>query len=386
MSALRSAVLARLIACALAMMLVACAALAGCADDAGSVSVPAPPQGAPPLRAGLVLNALGAGSDQRRRVELSRARALGVRWIREELPWGSIERAPGRYSWRHFDALMVAAARAQLHVLPLLLGTPSWARSPGTDHFALPSDPRAFGAFAARAAARYGPGGTFWRSHPWLDSRLAPQWFELWNEPYYRFFSTTGVDPTRYAAMVRAATEAGHAANPATRWLMAGDLTYLDGFGRRQQWLPALAAADPGLMPLIDGVAVHPYMFGAPSAKEGIPLPFRFARVDAVARELTRLGAGPVPLWITEIGWSTCDTRPDCGSERDQAEWIADVFARVRRRPMSNRVRAVFVYHLHDFPGRARSDREAYFGLLRANGSRKPAWSVVRQAARLAGG
>jgi hypothetical protein len=377
----------RLLACALVAALAAWAALAGCADDAGSVSVPAPPQGAPPLRAGLVMNALGAGSERNRRVELSRARALGVRWIREELPWGSIERTPGRYSWRHFDGLMVAAARARLRVLPLLLGTPRWAQPPGADHFALPSDPRAIGAFAARAAARYGPGGTFWRSRPWLDGRLAPQWFEIWNEPYYRFFSTTGVDPARYAALVRAATEAGHAANPATRWLMAADLTYLDGSGRRQQWLPALAAADPGLLQLIDGVAVHPYMFGAPGIRDyGVPLPFRFERVDAIARELTRLGAGPVPLWITEIGWSTCDTRPECGSEREQAEWIADVFARVRRKPLSSRVRAVFVYHLHDFAGRARSDREAYYGLLRANGSRKPAWGVVRQAARLAGG
>jgi len=335
-----------------------------------------------------VLNALGAGSERRRRIELGRARALGVRWIREELSWDSIERSPGHYRWQRFDALMVAASRARLHVLPLLLGTPWWASPPGAGpgQFALPNDPRAFGTFAARAAARYGPGGTFWRAHPRLDGRLAPQWFELWNEPYYRFFSTTGVDPVRYAAMVRAATVAGRDANPATRWLMAADLTYLDTAGRRQRWLPALAAADPGLMGLIDGVAVHPYVFGTPGADDGIPLPYRFERIIAIARELTSLGARRVPLWITEIGWSTCDKRPDCGSEQEQAQRIADVFTRVRRRPLSNRVRAVFVYHLHDFPGRARSDREGWYGLLRANGSRKPAWGVVRQAARMAGG
>lgn len=383
MSGVRSATVSRLIACAVGALLIACATLAGCADDASSVTVPAPPRGAPPLRAGLVINALGAGSDRRRRVELGRARALGVRWIREELSWSAIERTPGRYRWERFDALMTAAARARLHVLPLLLGTPRWA---GPGHFALPLDPIRFGTFAARAAARYGPGGAFWRARPRLDPRLAPQWFEIWNEPYFRFFSTTGVDPVRYAAMVRAATVSGRAANPATRWLMAADLTYLDESGRRREWLPALAAADPGLMRVIDGVAVHPYVFGTPGADDGIPLPFRFERVGAIARELTRLGAGPVPLWITEIGWSTCSTRPDCGSEHDQAQRIAEVFARVRRRPLSDRVRAVFFYHLHDFPGRAEGDREAHFGLLRTNGSRKPAWHVVRSGARLAGG
>jgi hypothetical protein len=374
---------ARLLIAALLALALAGSALGGCAGDAGSITVPAPPRGAPPLRAGLVVNALGAGSEQRRRMELRQARALGVGWIREQLAWGSIERLPGRYRWRPFDALMVAAARARLRVLPLLLGTPRWA---GREPLALPDDPADFGAFAARAAARYGPGGVFWRTHPQLDGRLAPQWFELWNEPYERSFSTTGVDPARYAAMVRAATVAGHAANRATRWLMAADLTYQDGAGRRQRWLPALAAADPGLMRLIDGVAVHPYVFGTPGADDGIALPFRFERIDAIAHELTALGAGRVPLWITEIGWSTCDTRPDCGSERDQAERIADVFARVRRRPLSDRVRAVFVYHLRDFPGHSRSDREGWYGLLRTDGSRKPAWSTVRQAARMAGG
>jgi polysaccharide biosynthesis protein PslG len=380
---MRSATAARLLACALAAVLIACVAVVGCADDAESVTVPAPPRGAPPLRAGLILNALGAGSERRRRIELERARALGIHWIREELNWASIERSPGRYGWQRFDALMLGAARARMRVLPVLLSTPRWA---GPGAFALPDDTQAFGAFAARAAARYGPGGTFWRRHPQLDRQLAPQWFEIWNEPYYRFFSTSGVDPVRYAAMVRAAIVDGRAANRSTRWLMAADLTYLDGSGRRQQWLSALAAADRGLMQLIDGAAVHPYVFGAPGADDGIPLPFRFERIDAIARELTRLGAGRVPLWITEIGWSTCDKRPDCGSEQDQAQRIADVFTRVRRRPLSDRVRAVFVYHLHDFPGRARSDREGWYGLLRANGSRKPAWNVVQRAARLAGG
>ncbi|MGN6190197.1 MAG: hypothetical protein ACTHOE_14990 [Conexibacter sp.] len=382
----RSTLLARLLACALGAALLACAALAGCAGRARSVTVPAPPRGAPPLRTGIVLNALGAGSERRRRIELDRARALGVGWIREELPWGAIERSRGRYRWRQFDLLLADAARARLRVLPLLLGTPLWAAPRGAGHFALPSDPRTFGAFAAKAAARYGPGGTFWRAHPRLDGRLAPQWFELWNEPYTRFYSTTGVDPVRYAAMVHAAIVAGRAANPAARWLMAADLTYLDAAGRRQQWLPALAAADPGLLRLVDGVAVHPYVFGTPGADTAIPLPFRFERIDAIARELDALGAPRVPLWITEIGWSTCDKRPDCGSEQDQAQRLADVFTRVRRRPLSDRVRAVFIYHLHDFPGRARSDREAWYGLLRTNGSRKPAWSVVRRETRLAGG
>ena len=375
--------LLRVLAVAAVVVALASAGVAGCAGDAGSVTVLRPPPGAPPLRVGLIANAAGQGSGSGRRHELERAQALGVHWIREQLDWDAIERSPGRYRWTRFDALMVAAARARLNVLPLLLGTPSWA---GPASFGLPRDPAAFGAFAAHAAARYGPGGTFWRAHPRLDARLAPRWFELWNEPYTTAYSTGGVDPARYAAMVRAATVDGRAANRSTRWLMAADLTYLDTSGQRHEWLPALAAADPGLMRLVDGVAVHPYVFGTPGADDSIPLPFRFERIDAIGRQLAQLGAARAPLWITEIGWSTCDKRPDCGSEQEQAQRIADLFARVRSRPLSAHVRAVFVYHLHDFPGRAESDREAHYGLLRTNGSRKPAWGVLRSEARLAGG
>lgn len=382
MSDLRSAALLRLVAVALTVTAIAAAALVGCAGEAGSVTVPPPPAGAPPLRVGLIANAAGQFGATGRRAELSRARALGVKWIREELSWSAIERSPGRYRWQHFDTLMIGAVRARLHVLPLLLGTPWWA---GPGHFALPNDPASFGAFAARAAGRYGPGGTFWRAHPRLDARYAPQWFELWNEPYYRVFATSGVDPARYAAMAHSAIVAGRAANRATRWLVGADLTYLDPAGRRHDWLPALAAADPALMRLLDGVAVHPYVFGAPGGDDSIPLPFRFERIEAIAAQLAQLGAPRAPLWITEIGWSTCDKRPDCGSEQEQAQRIADLFTRIRSKPLSDRVRGVFVYHLHDFPDRSADDREGHYGLLRTNGSRKPAWNVLRSEARLAG-
>src|SRR5262245_13966398 len=124
---MRRVVLVRLFAALIAAALLTGAALAGCAGEAGSVTVPRPPAGAPPLHAGVIVNALDAGSASRRRREFARTRALGIHWIREELRWAEIERSPGRYRWGQFDALLVAATRARLHILPLLLGTPWWA-------------------------------------------------------------------------------------------------------------------------------------------------------------------------------------------------------------------------------------------------------------------
>jgi hypothetical protein len=347
----------------------------GCGSAPAAVTVPAPPAGAPPLAVGVVANTLNAGRAMG--AQQQAVRKLGARWIREELGWAEVERRPGAHRWQRFDRLLASAVTHRLHVLPVLLGTPRWA---GPSPLGLPDDPAAFGAFAGRAAARYGPGGSFWRAHPRLDDRLAPRWFELWNEPYMPYFSKTGIDPARYARMVVAATSAGRAANPRTRWLMAADLTYLDASGQRRPWLDALYADQPNLSRYFDGVAVHPYSFYPPGTAAGIAAAFRFDRIDPIARALARHGAKDTPLWITEVGWSTCDLRPDCVSEHDEAQRLADAFTLVRSR-YARLVRAIFVYHLRDFPGGAGNDREAHYGLLRANGTRKPAWAVLRMEA-----
>jgi hypothetical protein len=356
---------------------VATLALGGCGE--APVKLQPPPAGAPPLIVGVIANTLGAGSAMG--AEQHRVNSLGVRWIREELDWTSAEPQPGVFTWGEFDRLLQSAAAHRLRVLPLLLGTPGWA---GPRSLGLPDDPRAFAAFAAAAAARYGPSGSFWHAHPELDSKLAPQWFELWNEPYTLSYSRGGVDPARYAAMVLDAGRAGRAANPRTRWLMAADLEYKNSSGARVDWLAALYAAEPKLNAGFDGVAVHPYSFYSPNAgPDTADIDFRFDRVGAIEDELTAHGAGRKPMWITELGWSTCDLRPDCASAHDQAQWLADAFAKVRS-TYASFVRAVFVYHLIDFPDHAQSDPAGRFGLLSVDGSHKPAWSVVNAEARLA--
>jgi hypothetical protein len=339
------------------------------------VTVPAPSPRAPSLIVGVTASTLGpqpAMGEAQHRVDL-----LGVHWIREELDWPVAEPEPGVYRWATFDRLFESAAEHHLHVLPLLLKTPAWA---GPAPLGFPADPSTFADFAARLAARYGPGGTFWTSHPQLDAGDAPAWFELWNEPYTTTFSTGGVDPAAYARLVVAAARAGRVANPRTHWLMAADLLYAASDARAGNWLDALYAAEPNLNRYIGGVAVHPYSYLPPTAgPRAGPLEERFARIGAIESVLRRHGAGDKEVWITELGWSTCSLRPACTSVHDQAQWLADAFTLVRTR-YARFVRALFVYHLDDFAV-ASDDREDHYGLTAVGGSHKPAWAVVRQEA-----
>jgi hypothetical protein len=264
-----------------------------------------------------------------------------------------------------------------MRILPLLVSTPRWA---GATTITLPARPQGFAAFTGRVAARYGRGGTFWRTHPTLDAALAPATFELWNEPYLDRFSQGGADPARYGRLVAAAATAGRRANPRTRFLLAADLTYRTPDGSDRPWLADVLAAAPAAGRAISGLAVHPYTLEAPSAK---PAGTRsgFRRIDVIRDEATALTGRRLPLWITEVGWSTCTSRPSCVSEPTQARYVADLFRVVGEEPPGV-VAAVFLYHQHDLFRGAPDDREAYFGLHRRDWSAKPAASVLRRIAR----
>lgn len=320
---------------------------------------------------GVIANTLDGGDGDRRAV-----RAAGFRWVREELRWSELEPRRGRFDWRTSDRLFRDTARRGLRVLPLLLESPRWL---SRDALALPPDAAAFARYVAAAAARYGPGGRFWRTDPSLDARLAPAFFEVWNEPWFRFFSTQGIEPARFARLARAAIEAGHAANPRARFLLPVEGPYARDDGEVADWVDDLAAADPDLGRIADGFAVHPYDDGDPRSTEG-DRRGQFRRLDDVRAGLRRHGWRTGPIWITEVGWSTCARRPLCVSEADQRRHWTALLRLVREGPAD--VAAVFAYHFLNTGQPDPRTSGNHFGLLRHDRSRKPAFEVVARAGR----
>jgi hypothetical protein len=343
---------------AAAALLIALALALGACGNAG----PSRTEG---LRVGLVANTLGFGT--RIEEEQDRARATGARWLREEVAWAEIEPVPGARRWGPFDRMFEGAAARGLHVLPLLHDAPAWAEPADRG---MPTDAAAFAAFTRDAVARYGPAGSFWRSRPQLDGSLAPRWFELWNEPFFAAPEDTATSARRYAALVAAAVAAGRAADPQTRYLLALDTSAPSRPGVDERWLAHLTRARPGLLGLVDGAAIHPYGFDGR---------YGFTPLTGVLDALRRRGA-ELPLWVTEVGWSTCRGEGGCVSETTQAALLGAFLAGVAA-DFRSQVRAVFVYHLRDFEVPVPGGREGAFGLLRRDHSRKPAWEVFRRFA-----
>lgn len=287
---------------------------------------------------------------------------LGASVIRTGLNWNVIEPKRGVWDWTFYDQLYSALARQQLTIMPVLLVTPSWA---GSSWGVMPDRTLDYAAYVAQVAARYGPGGTFWRMHPNLDASLASTWFDLWNEPYLREYSVNGVDPARYARLVRAGGRAGRAANPAARFLIGADLSWQQNLKRYGgDWIAEMYRAVPSLNRWFDGISVHPYTGDAgPTACSAEPAMRRwqFCRVQDIHDRFAARGAGDKPVWITEIGWPTCENKFPCVSGLEQASYLKAAFDRAARYPF---VDAVLAYTYQDLHPRIPGD---YYGIYSAS-------------------
>jgi hypothetical protein len=356
---------AGLVAALAALVLVAGGCGAGSASDGGAGDGIGDAK--PVLRLGLVANTLGYGTAMGREQEL--IRRSGATWLREEIEWSLVEPRRGARRWRPYDRLFAAAAARHLRMLPLLSDTPSWAQTPNRR---LPTRTAAYGAYVRDAVARYGPGGTFWRAHPRYDATLAPVWFELWNEPYLVGPVVDGqLAADRYAALLRAGIKGGRHASAKARFLIALDTSAAGHPGVAERWLGRLVQADPEILRRADGIAAHPYNIGLGLEENAL---------DELEVALQAREASSLPIWVTEIGWSTCVGVGGCVSEQRQARNLTAFLGMVRAR-YAGRVQAVFVYRLRDLLVTRDFAREGAFGLLHADGRRKPAWSVLRRFA-----
>jgi len=242
---------------------------------------------------GLVANEAMASSGAAQQDTLNQIRAAGAGTLRQKLDWATIERTPGQYTWGPFDALVLAAARAGVQVLPILFNPPAFASAdPTADGTAPPRDNATFAAFAAAAVRRYGPGGALWAAHPEVPAVPITAW-QVWNEPNFRAYWPTGPDPAGYAAMLRVVGAAIHGADPGAEVVAAGLPDTYSGMSV-VDYLQGLYAA--GARGSFDTLAVHPY---ARSAEQAVAI------IEAARAVLDAHGDGTVPIWATELGWAT---------------------------------------------------------------------------------
>jgi hypothetical protein len=228
-------------------------------------------------------------------------------------------------------------------------------------------DPTHYREWVVAFIRRYGPGGSFWSTHPGLDaSRYAIGTIELGNEPYFG-----GMTAAEYADTVRPTLEQIHNLGLPVKVVLDSRI-----YGTDTAWMDTLYQRIPELNSLFYAFADHPYWYGHDPAEVSPAGPF--GRIDALRERMNELGADTKPIFITEYGESTANCGEECVSEDEQAEHLLAMIVAVATNPQW-RVGMLSIYQLID-RGTNSSDRELQFGLLRENGTEKPSYPIVQAA------
>lgn len=268
---------------------------------------------------------------------LDRVIESGARWVRVDFVWAAIEPEPLVERWEPYDAIVAAAEARGLKVLGILAYAPTWVAP--TDLTEL-----VWERFCWRIATRYAG-----RVFAW----------ELWNEPNLLRWGGSARD---YVDLILPGAVSIRAADPAA--LVGGPgLAHIRrrAWGR---WLIEVLRAGVRL----DFISHHCYASTPEKLTKKLAgrtilgrWPALWRLIEPSLREVLRREVTP-PVWLTEYGWASNRT-----GERRQADYLASW----RPPPWIERA---FVYEIQDDPRIAEK-----WGLLRADGSRKPALAALAE-------
>jgi polysaccharide biosynthesis protein PslG len=286
-----------------------------------------------------------------------RVREAGIGWVRIDFVWALIETSQGHFDWSVYDAIVDAAEARGISVLGILAYTPGWA----TDGAPLSGPPRNVADwedFCYRAAFRYRGRVTHW---------------ELWNEPNQPAF--WGGTRQQYIDWILVpGADAVHAADSRAR---AGGpaLAHLES-AKWYDWLLEVLQRGGGKL---DFATHHLYDSDGPAdmaEKLEAETPFGgnpdlWDLWTPSVKEVLAEAHWGKPLWLDETGWASKKI-----DETKQAAHLAGLLDDwTSGDPARAWLAKIFVYELRD--GAPEIDPNG-FGLLRADGSPKPAYGAYR--------
>jgi hypothetical protein len=277
-----------------------------------------------------------------------------------------------------FDQAIKKLNAAGAKPLFVVTEAPSWANGSG-DVNVPPANPADYGDFVRRFAAHNKTVGTV-------------AGYEVWNEPDENTFWHPAPDATKYTAMLKAAYAGIKAGDPGAT-VLAGPTT-----GNNYEWLQNLYTA--GAQGSFDAVAVHTdtaCLVDGPDSfyrDNGRLARFTFLGYRSV-RETMLAHGDDKPIWMSELGWSTTNGSPTSCSrgmwagkkasgvnEAVQAQFLTKAYQCLANDPY---VTEAAWFTLRDTTTES-VDELNHYGVLRNDGSPKPALSAFRSVVAAGGG
>jgi hypothetical protein len=274
---------------------------------------------------------------------------LGANTFRDDLYWRNLEQTRGKLvepqGLLELQKLLLHGAAHDLKgVIVLAYGNPLYFPGlPKTD-----ADRQAFVRYASWVARGYG-------------KQVSA--FEVWNE-----WNIGGGSEPRTPGSAEDNVKLLRAVRPVLRAEAPGVPVIAGAVANRELgWIQSFA--DKGGFALCDGFSVHPYNHHDRDASAEDVVQW----LDGLHKEIKARTKKSVPLWITEIGWPNHDGvggSPEVVSAQRLLKMNLLLASR-------GYVRGVWWYDLFD-DGHNHAEMEDNFGLIRMDGSRKPAFQAFK--------
>jgi hypothetical protein len=293
---------------------------------------------------------------------LDQMQAMGVNTVRIGIPWAGINPIPGYYNWSQSDYMINAADARGMGVLAVITTTPGWAISPKAQGvYGAPASAAAYGQFAGLAAQRYaGKVGAY----------------EIWNEPNAALYYGPQPDPAGYTQLLKAAYPAIKAADSnatVVGGVVGSTVTYENLTLNPVTFVDEMY--ENGAQGYFDALSFHPYQYTTPFSQGAYNPNNPIVQLDDIHDLMVTNGDGGKLIWASEYGEPT-----SVAGEAQQAAYTQDMLTTWRTIGYTG---PAFVYTLQDTAavGTPNETPEDSLGLIRADGTWKPAAYVVRSLA-----
>jgi hypothetical protein len=315
-------------------------------------------------------------NDAEQEQQLSLMQANGITELRQIIRWSNIEQVRGQPQWGLYDRIMLAAARHNIRILPIVGGEVPWAtsRPPGDTRNCLfpPRNNADLANHLRQVVGRYGPGGELWRAHPELAG-FALERYQIWNEANTDTFWACKRNAKAYTELARVAANAIHDVDPDARIITTGAPAKHGGDFLRRMF-------KRGAKKIFDELALHPYKKDADAV---------LAEVREARKLLNELGAKKWKLRVSEFGWATGGPpeKPHTTDETRQGRLVKSTLTKLGAERDKLKLSGVAYYAWRDAPPPSASHGGndywgLYTGLLRLDGTPKPALNAVLKASR----
>jgi beta-xylosidase len=298
--------------------------------------------------------------------KLDAIKATGATWVRYALSWDDVQHSSSKtYNWASYDVMTKAVVAHGLRPLAIIDFTPAWARPDdcSSNKFCATTNFAAMGSFAAAAAARYAPMGL----HDW----------EIWNEPNIQPRFLPGADPVQYTNILKAVYPAIKRVDPHAM-VLSGGLSPASTLGRNfrpEDFVTALYQA--GAQGSFDALSTHPYTY--PTTPAASNPADAWGQMATIRNLMQANGDSDKQVWITEFGAPTSgpdDPAQPHVTEAVQAEMVTEAIQIFRGHSWAG----PFLWYDYQDASANTISHENFFGLVRADGSFKPAYYTFQQA------